>query len=92
MRINGLADMSQDQLDYLHANMSVLQSGALDRKVHTKIYELVTRSVTRADKDELVALFSILGCTAGCFLITGMPAPFQVSSCSIPCLLCILLL
>ena len=57
-------------------NMSVLQAGALNRSVHIKVAELLDASTSDVEKAELKQLLTLLATSVGCFVATGLAAPF----------------
>jgi hypothetical protein len=62
---------------FIDKNMDILRVGALERGVHIEALQRLTDSTNDEERAQVSMLLRLLSTTAGCLVITGLPAPFH---------------
>lgn len=73
-----LSDDTIFTIEKVAKNRKLLSIGALEVGVHRHLAEAVECLICKSEKKELSLLLKLLGSSAGNFLLTGYPLPFQV--------------
>jgi hypothetical protein len=65
-------------IDNLMRNKEVLLRGAVESRTHILVADALQTFSHKFDQQQLYILLRLLGTSIGCFLLTGIPVPFQV--------------
>lgn len=62
----------------IEQHRAYLCRGAIDLNIHSVVAEVLEKLITKEERLQVWLMLKVLSNSAGCFMVTGNPAPFQV--------------